>query len=598
MPRPRTACFNCASIKTACSQGQPCHRCERLDLACSYSLKYHRTWTADDAGSGRSRWRVRHHRSRNGCGNCLRRRKKCDEEFPRCRECCRLGLGDCHQRRGSSSSSNNSVDKRHQAQGLSYGTAASTVSSNAWLHHGGGSSSDDLALNVNEYLGYVALMPEGHLAGITRRGHLNESSALQSRQTAQSDDQAQKQLLSEVVLPLGGMLSLEDLDPTEHHLLLHFIQHVARALVVVNDRENPFLNEILPMALEVKAVRHAMFALAACHLCKVYPKFEDTLIRQHGLALHHLKLDLQSKQETRYVLVTSLLLSLFAICQGNSQKWILHLYGAKALIDSQLEEGSPKPSSKFILDLYDFICCKTRITCDKVPIPRGRLPLLSTYSEQQPSSSSTNNNKIHPLFGLAGDIYQLLNSISQLALDKKALDISTPNSTLFTHTQARRIERHLEQWTAPTKPNRSQKIDQLLRDSTMAANAIRWAALIRLYQVMGDDDDQHSPTTMAMSTKHQVAVENILASISQIQPGSPVDGQLLFPLFMAGLSATRKTERLQLEYRLSLLESSIGMGNIAGAHQLVDMVWERSRGGVSVDWEVLLEAEHPYVLLY
>lgn len=67
------------------------------------------------------------------------------------------------------------------------------------------------------------------------------------------------------------------------------------------------------MALDVKSVRHAMLALTACHLCKLYPMFEDTLIRQHSLALNHLKIDLESKYRVPYALTTSLLLCLFGV---------------------------------------------------------------------------------------------------------------------------------------------------------------------------------------------------------------------------------------------------------------------------------------------
>ncbi|PYI07544.1 hypothetical protein BO78DRAFT_417663 [Aspergillus sclerotiicarbonarius CBS 121057] len=568
MPRQRTACFNCASIKSACSQGQPCQRCKRLALTCSYAFARLRQWTDPDEGQYRYRRRVRHHRSSNGCGNCVRRRKKCDEVLPKCGECRRLNIPNC--RVGGSKS----TDDEGQVSPVSVRASDSRLLQR---------NTSPLDSKVNEYLGYVASLPEGDLTGITRRGRLNESSALHYRRGGHDGTQ-EKETTSHVVVALGGLTcltpaSLPDFDATEHHLFLHFLHHVARALAVVSDHENPFLREIPQMALEVKAVRHAMLALTACHLCKIYPKFEDTLIRQHSLALNYLKFDLQSGQKTDEILATSLLLSLFGICQGNSQKWILHLYGAKALIDSHLDRASSKPLPDFLLDLYDLICCKTRITCDKVPGLRGGYPLLSTYNERP-------NNSIHPLFGLAGDIYQLLNSITQVALDRTNPD-TTPEQEAVRFTEAQKIEKRLQLWAVPARvkhPN-----DQLLRDSSMAAEAIRWAALIRLYQVMGEP--------YSNPTKPHNAAENILAVIAQIRPGSPVDAQLLFPLFMAGLSVSRKTERLQIEYRISLLESSIGLGNIAGAHQLLDTVWERSHGD-TLDWELLIRTECPYVLLY
>jgi hypothetical protein len=173
-------------------------------------------------------------------------------------------------------------------------------------------------LNVNDYLVQIARMPEGNLAGLTRRDHLNESNALKSQQKNQGEEGI-TQTSRFISTPLPETIAiyserLTDFDPTERYLLLHYAQYVSRALVVVDDdAENPYLTEILPMALDSKSVRHAMFALTACHLCKLYPMFEDTLERQHSLALHHLKLDLKSGDRVSYALTTSLLLCLFGV---------------------------------------------------------------------------------------------------------------------------------------------------------------------------------------------------------------------------------------------------------------------------------------------
>jgi transcriptional activator protein UGA3 len=173
-----------------------------------------------------------------------------------------------------------------------------------------------LEIDVNDYLSHIACMPEGNLAGITRRGHLGESNALKSLNEARNNHQADLFSSNSFLVAIG--ISPEQqahFDPTERHLLIHYVQYVSRAFVVVDDDENPFLEEVLQLAQEVKSVRHAMLALTACHLCKVYPIFEDTLILQHSLALHHLKLDLESGDRIPYALVTSLLLCLFGVGQ-------------------------------------------------------------------------------------------------------------------------------------------------------------------------------------------------------------------------------------------------------------------------------------------
>ncbi|KAJ5578608.1 uncharacterized protein N7459_007572 [Penicillium hispanicum] len=451
------------------------------------------------------------------------------------------------------------------------------IDSGTWLKQSIGNSA---GFNVSEYLSQVALLPEGSLVGVIRRGDLSENSALESRPRAFPHSEEEQPAMN--IMPLLGtiFISQEDMatfDPTEQHLFLHYVQHVSRALAVVNDDENPFLTDFIPVALEIKSVRHAMLALSACHLCKAYPKFEDTLLRQHSLALHFLVLDLQSQDTIAHTLITSLLLCLFGICHGTSSKWILHLYGAKALIDSHMQEPLVPAPIQSALDLYELICCKTRITCDKVPVGRGE-DASHLYAGQ--------GHKLHPLFGLARDLYQVLDSVEQLVAEKAISHIATPADDALT-ARAREILEYLEKWMAPTQVRDSNP--QLIRDNIMAAEAIRWAAILRLNATMGWE--------VGDRINQKAVVQKILDCISNIPPGSPVNGQLLLPLFLAGVATTRKTQRLQIEYRVSILESTIGMGSIASVHQFLDLVWKHGHEK-NVNWETILQRDHPYVVLY
>lgn len=105
----------------------------------------------------------------------------------------------------------------------------------------------------------------------------------------------------------------------ERHLLNHFLQSVSRALVLADeDEHNPFLRVVVPMALESEMVRHALVALSACHLSRVYPAFEDTVFVHRSVALQALKVTLSDDEEDRWevewTLATTLLLCLTEVC--------------------------------------------------------------------------------------------------------------------------------------------------------------------------------------------------------------------------------------------------------------------------------------------
>lgn len=198
------------------------------------------------------------------------------------------------------------------------------------------------------------------------------------------------------------------------------------------------------------------------------------------------------------------------------------------------------------------------------------------------------NSSVHPLFGLAGSLYDTLNLVSQLPL--KRLQMS--HSQFY--TEAQRLEKALQEWTVvPHQPIYHAKT-RLVREATMAAEAIRWAVLIRLYHITSHPRNE---SDFYQDRKH-AAVHNILNCMSNISPTSPTNSQLLLPLFMAGLCAMKKTERLQIEYRLTLMESTVALGNISSVHQLLDTFWKRNHHGEEVNWEELLRTESPYALLF
>jgi transcriptional activator protein UGA3 len=204
------------------------------------------------------------------------------------------------------------------------------------------------------------------------------------------------------------------------------------------------------------------------------------------------------------------------------------------------------------------------------------------------TSQHGSSSPVHPLFGLAGSLYDMLDLVNQLPSECLQRGDSQIN------IKSQQLEKALQDWcVVPDQAIHHANI-RLIREATMAAEAIRWAVLIRLYQIISHHQNQ---SDFYQDQKH-AAVQNILNCISNISLSSPANSQLLLPLFMAGLCATRKTERLQIEYRLTLVESTVALGNISSVHQLLDMFWKRSHNGEEVDWEELLRTEYPYALLF
>lgn len=239
------------------------------------------------------------------------RRKKCNEAFPLCGECRRLGLV-CNPRTDNHQRSDSTV----QESGLMNDTGTIRVqnpSEDSCVKPLSGSHSSSYQSCTKEYLEWIAQLDESDDVSGFRQRQLNDSNALASWKKANGSPAPVHPDTSLANFPGVDQEAVAQWHPKERHLLNHFVQFVSRPLVVVYDDSNPFLTEILPMAFESLPVRHALLALAARHLCRVYPVFEEMLVNQQALALHYVKAELQAPITSQCLLAAILLMCLFEV---------------------------------------------------------------------------------------------------------------------------------------------------------------------------------------------------------------------------------------------------------------------------------------------
>ncbi|KAH8660363.1 fungal-specific transcription factor domain-containing protein [Xylariales sp. PMI_506] len=567
MGRRRTACQICAAIKSLCSQGRPCTRCMRLTLPCTYSEDD----PAPTATGARRPPKTGYTRSKRGCVNCRQRRKKCDELQPTCGDCQRLHLVcTTRSREDSGAVAPHASDITSPSFGETDDSQSPQAPSPAWASALANVFEGHLL--SSQFADWIALIDHEHRSGSEKHANLANSAALVDLPIPCEDDEAG---LATFLPPtalnnLTGVtpFSLKNWSFGQRHLLNHFLQSVSRSLVVADDEHNPFLRIVVPMVLENHMVRQGLLAVSASHLSRVYPVFKQDLLIHRSLALKALRADIIHHEALKGAVVTTLLLCLAEICEGQSRTWLLHLYGAKALIATADAASLSDEPLATMLELYQYICCLASASSNDVP------PMFQPRAEHKAQ-------EIHPLFGIAFSLYSNLPKISQLAIAMKNGSVSDQEI----QARAHKIELALQSWVPweDTQRNRHRA------EARAAAFATQWALILRLNQVtkkLRNDDPQ--------ITK---AANNILSAISLIRSGSEIEAHILFPLFMAGVGSVTKPNRLTVEYRLSIMETTIGFGNISIAHRLLDELWRRSNSGETVDWEELKDSKYPGLVL-
>ena len=306
MGRKSTACHNCKSIKSLCTKDTPCARCKRLSLFCSYGTSNDQNQIASSRSVEAGK-KAKHKKTTTGCLSCRRRRKKCDEKWPVCTDCERLHLTcvqvDVH-------------DKSTQPETTLSCITDEFLTSYAFQTWAAPGNHEDHSLSIlSSFPDWLALIESDNQHETARIARLDNSTALTSLglPCAIDDELGLATFLPSTALNnLTGVTphSLKDWPIAERHYLNHFLQSVSRALVLVEDRLNPFLHMIVPMALENVGVRHALLALSTCHLSKVYPDFEHDLCVHRSKALQELIAELDNREDPIWPLATTLMLCL------------------------------------------------------------------------------------------------------------------------------------------------------------------------------------------------------------------------------------------------------------------------------------------------
>ncbi|ETS75479.1 hypothetical protein PFICI_12423 [Pestalotiopsis fici W106-1] len=354
----------------------------------------------------------------------------------------------------------------------------------------------------------------------------------------------------------------------ERYLLNHFLQSVARSMSMAEDKYNPFIRLIVPLAFESTGVRNALVALSATHLSKIYPDFEKDHLLHRNLALEDLKWRLESPESVISNLTTTLLLCLSEVCECHSKRWLLYLYGARALLP-QVVRGAPGALEDFLIDLYNYICCVSSVTSPDVPHVWGKR--FGLYR----------SNATHALFGCEPGLYMCLARINRFLHQRSRL--KTRESLDALQCKVLAMEAKLQNW---------ESLRDIESEEKAAACTLRWAMILRLREVKW-------PSLETASSQIQEPVSNINLALSLIRPGSQAESHLLFPMFMAGVGSISKASRLFIEYRIHVAEKTNGFGSVNAVHRLLDILWRsENNGGEAGAWQDIVAGEMPGLVLF
>lgn len=537
-------------------------------------------------------------RVRTGCLTCRARKKKCDEAVPVCSGCrrnelrCEYPKGDKagvkqRHRRGNSESASLSSRPVHddaprletRSDGERSGDSASSD-----IHVG----TDDLSVADDD--GEDGAGNEGFDAGTTafdqgceRQG---ESDLWEINQQVELEASAQSQARALVLSsasscrqhgqtavasdPLAslGLFPPADFSLDHFELVGYYISQTAVSMSNGSTSSNPFVTELIPLAMSSKLILHLLIAQSASHRAITEPTAMQVVAVERyvrSLEMFRLAIDHGADDASRSIILSmaALILCFTETARGDAHGAVFdHLIAADSLILSGLSSASSGATTglrNFMLEYYIYATTTSMISVDvRFGEPRVLKPELVTLAEELVSNGYSGH--------LCGCWLQLLLLIPQIyEIGRRASSVRSNEDYIFP--------------TADDLVDVSMLYSQILSysppptagDDVAAAGLLYQQALIIYLWTTVD----------ALSTRrdgvYRSLIDGAVAAavlfLEQIPINSKVHAGLCWPIAVLGSMAYDEHIRATIYSRLEVMSQTIRLGNIGQTLSLLTNIW-------------------------
>jgi hypothetical protein len=320
-----------------------------------------------------------------------------------------------------------------------------------------------------------------------------------------------------------------------------------------------------------------VLCLSASHLCSVTPSqpYQDRQNFHRGKALKLLNQDLARHKSSgggamiyEDSNVAQILVHLLhAICDGSTDgEYRMHMKAAEQIAMTQ---KSKNPEFQTLFDeFFYYHWIASRITS----LDGTEVPMMDDFNlpfHVNPETAA--------LIGVSDGLFGFISKISNLRRKIRARIDNKIDPTMDYEAliAAHAIDSGLRAWVCPQTPGTVRyTVSMLYRQAT-------WVYLYR---------------TTKESKPHPFikgAVDDGIKYINELPPDSAIQSNVLLPLFLIGCAAFEKDQRLEINRAFTGLMASTGLGNIAFAKEVVEIIWELmdAEDSESWDWEKIINGK-------
>ncbi|VUC22007.1 unnamed protein product [Clonostachys rosea] len=485
-------------------------------------------------------------RSRDGCYNCRRRKRRCDKQKPICMSCRKNG-GSCVF--PSVTNSLKFVVSVAPTEHLI--PFEESIPTSAFFH----TSAEDVAtLSLESDPGTPESGSDGH-------GDCQ-------------DDTTTKLLVSPVKLPAQLTLSkpissggIHCNNPVELSLIQYYVEVIGASKVFSQTDQNLFLTSVMPRILNSQGpLQSTVLAMSAGEwrdkpVAHGRAGFELSAYYK-SRALGELQRSLWENQCAEENLLTCVLLASLDISHGSRATWLRHLHGAFALLEKFSPTIDPEVST-FALKYFRFRYTLLQTTHPRI-IPACYSLTDSAANEMHEMThwfmddlgAPSSNNAIDEHTGCSSVIADIIAQISTLALQSNANSIS--------REKIQNVAHHLEHRLSVIGSTPPATDDAYLANS---AESFRYAAHIYLLLACFDMPIKHA----SVIDLHHILMDYLTLIIVKDQKRRLFP---MWPLFIAGCTCSCDEQRKAVIDLFTILEDQWPVSNVSAVWSVLRTIWQ------------------------
>ncbi|KAH8652117.1 fungal-specific transcription factor domain-containing protein [Xylariales sp. PMI_506] len=455
-------------------------------------------------------------KNRTGCSVCKKRRVKCDEQLPGCRQCARRGL-ECtgyekpmvwkwrpDAAKKIAGKSLQPENGKHMDSALATfpikkpPLVGSLARCDDGISRSGGkatalgcpvaslrtlnssTSSRNVSEDYRQFTSYNEIQTVSRIPTDTR----------------QKADKSNPYLYTLSRRSNGLVLRKRTPQHQPTYLISHYVKNLSRSCSQFNSHLNPFQTAIMPVILGSETLFLLIQAMAAAHLSLDNPELRVPALLLRNQAIHAAQCLINGSrcgQVTDDLMLIVFFLGLSAPLFEVTDVGAIHIYGARAVCREWLQSTAKELNSNRALILTSFVYWQSMYSFvgdDPVDNFCHHISLDAVLREIENNSSDNNQNpgimmrkagtklSVMPLTGLSVDLFNTIGKIGALS---RARQLGIQITDI--EDEAAQLETFLLDWKVPAPGDVADMQDENTSPThiVLLSEAIRLAGLLQLY---------------------------------------------------------------------------------------------------------------------